>query len=546
MKNIINNKRLILLIMIAIFMVLLTININAAEDTKFAMKEENVDVNLKQSKTIYTVGGSSEEEIVWKSSNENVATVDDGKVTGVNIGTATITATSGTETATCTINVVYAGMNIVSNGSDNASAVGVNLILNVHDSEKLKLIAKDDNLEEVKNVEVTWKSSDSTVVSVTADGTIKAVKAGTATITASTDGGDVSCEVNVFNGPNITDFSNAKFETSLNVTTIESLEVSGITIDKNSNYYYIITSTNSKPEIIKGENGEVDKSAMEGTIELFKGGSEKKYLFIDNISEYAELSKDMYLWVIQDVKLEDYYYNEDGKSISHYSELVVSGKKIEKAELKLNSIIRVLNVGYDGTDIRFSFPTVEKNRKFNIKVGKITDAEILSKIQKNDYTGITELLAYAKKNNAIISKTLTTTDVAEYESDDLLLDGTTLSRDDYYFFYIEFDDENGKYAPVEAVTLSQLVMDSGKKTWFFVTVSDDNFKWNNIETTPEEEKPTEEKPTTPETKPEDTTTAPGTIPQTGETTIVIALSVIAIVTIGIIFYKKYKNLKGIK
>ncbi len=49
---------------------------------------------------------ATDKTITWSSSDEKVATVDGGKVTGVE-GTATITATtkSGDKTATCTVTV---------------------------------------------------------------------------------------------------------------------------------------------------------------------------------------------------------------------------------------------------------------------------------------------------------------------------------------------------------------------------------------------------------------------------------------------------------
>ena len=50
---------------------------------------------------------ATDKTITWSSSDEKVATVDGGKVTGVAEGTATITATtkSGDKTATCTVTV---------------------------------------------------------------------------------------------------------------------------------------------------------------------------------------------------------------------------------------------------------------------------------------------------------------------------------------------------------------------------------------------------------------------------------------------------------
>ena len=558
MRSTINKKLVTLLVIMFVILTVFTIKVNA-EDTQFAMREESVDISLNETKTIYTVGGDSDTDIVWTSSNENVVTVDEkGKATGVSVGTATITAKMGAETATCTVNVGYTSMAIKANGTDVAQSIGVNLILNVHDSEKLQLVAKDYNLEEVANVEVEWKSSDSTVVSVTADGTIKGVKAGTATITASTDGGDVSCEVNVYSS-NTTDFSNAKFEANISFTTYttENIKVSGITMNDQSNYYYIISSSNSEPEIIIGERGEIDKTAMEGTIEEFKRDTEENYLITEDVSAYAELNQDMYLWIIQEERLQKNYNDEDGNSISYNTKVVVEGKKIEKAELpKLNSIIRLLDINRRSTQITFMFPSAQENRKFNIRIGRITDSAILSKIQQNDYTGITDLLDYAKENNALCSETLTTTGVGRYESDSALLDGARLNNGEYYYIYIKFDDENGKYEPVEAVTLTQAVNSSN--IWFLCTLSDDRFTWNNLgsgeEQEPEEQEPEqkptqepEEKPETPEQKPQnDPTTAPGTIPQTGEITLIVVASVVAIVAVGVVFYKKYNYLKGIK
>lgn len=45
--------------------------------------------------------------VVWASSNEDCATVADGVVTCVGVGSATITATCGTQSATCTVTSTY-------------------------------------------------------------------------------------------------------------------------------------------------------------------------------------------------------------------------------------------------------------------------------------------------------------------------------------------------------------------------------------------------------------------------------------------------------
>ena len=53
-----------------------------------------------------TPDDAADKTITWKSSNTNVATVENGVVKGIGIGTAEITATSGNHSATCSVLVV--------------------------------------------------------------------------------------------------------------------------------------------------------------------------------------------------------------------------------------------------------------------------------------------------------------------------------------------------------------------------------------------------------------------------------------------------------
>lgn len=71
-------------------------------------------VRLSQSSLTLEVNGSAlltattentDEEVVWSTSNGNIATVDKGYVTAVGEGTATITAAAGEASATCTVTV---------------------------------------------------------------------------------------------------------------------------------------------------------------------------------------------------------------------------------------------------------------------------------------------------------------------------------------------------------------------------------------------------------------------------------------------------------
>ena len=64
-------------------------------------------------KVTFTPANATNKTITWKSNTTSIATVTDGKVTGVKEGTATITATSANgKTATCNVTIAEVGMTI--------------------------------------------------------------------------------------------------------------------------------------------------------------------------------------------------------------------------------------------------------------------------------------------------------------------------------------------------------------------------------------------------------------------------------------------------
>ncbi len=64
---------------------------------------EGMTVNLLTATV--TPDNATDKSVTWTSSDENIATVSDGKITGVSLGSATITAQSGEFTATCEVTV---------------------------------------------------------------------------------------------------------------------------------------------------------------------------------------------------------------------------------------------------------------------------------------------------------------------------------------------------------------------------------------------------------------------------------------------------------
>jgi uncharacterized protein YjdB len=132
---------------------------------------------------------------VWTSSNANVATVDaTGVVSGVGPGSATITATSEGKSATSTF--------VITQGAVASVAVTPSPITMVAgQTTQLAASAKSASGGIVAGNTVVWSSSSTAVASVSSQGVVTAVGAGTTTITATVDGVSGSASVTVSNVP---------------------------------------------------------------------------------------------------------------------------------------------------------------------------------------------------------------------------------------------------------------------------------------------------------------------------------------------------------
>ena len=131
--------------------------------------------------------------LVWSSSNESVAKVDNGVVTPVNIGTATIkvTTTKGDFSAECLVTVNppknVTGINLDKNHLD--------LIVGFYNRKLTACV----NPADATNPSVTWSSNDTTIATVDNNGEVKAIAPGEAIITATTVDGKFTafCTVKV-------------------------------------------------------------------------------------------------------------------------------------------------------------------------------------------------------------------------------------------------------------------------------------------------------------------------------------------------------------
>lgn len=147
----------------------------------------------KQLKASVTPADADNQSITWESSDDDVAPVSaTGLVTSVAPGTATITAKSvdGEYTATCMVTVGKHVSSVILSDTELTMAAGTTETLY---ATVMPLSAFNKN--------VTWVSTNPKVATVDEDGNIKALKAGTTTVIAYCEDGDVtaSCVVTVTN-----------------------------------------------------------------------------------------------------------------------------------------------------------------------------------------------------------------------------------------------------------------------------------------------------------------------------------------------------------
>ena len=132
---------------------------------------------------------ATNKKVTWRSSNTSIATVENGIVTAVSAGNATITVTTedGNHTATCEVTVTVPATGVTLSQTELPLAKGATATLTA------TVVPFD-----ATNQKVTWRSNN-TAVAIVENGTVTAVSAGNATITVTTEDGNhtATCEVTV-------------------------------------------------------------------------------------------------------------------------------------------------------------------------------------------------------------------------------------------------------------------------------------------------------------------------------------------------------------
>lgn len=242
--------------------------------TGITVSPDTLDLTVGDTETLspeVTADEGADTTVTWETSSRNVATVDNGKVTAVGPGTATITAKAGDQEATCEVKV----------SAQEMPAASITVA-----PTKLSLIVGESNTLAAATVPegqaVSWTSSDDKIAAVSG-GKVTAVAKGTATITATITYADKStrsltCSVTVTSGTDDITYS-VKAGEAVNLSRSDFNDASKDATGYDLSYVKFSASSTSKGLLCYNyDSGDYDKKVSTSTSYYYAGSSSKSYL----------------------------------------------------------------------------------------------------------------------------------------------------------------------------------------------------------------------------------------------------------------------------
>jgi len=280
----------------------------------------------KQLKASVTPADADNQSIVWESNDDEIATVTQtGLVTSVMPGTATITVKSvdGNYTATCTVTVGKHVSSIILSDTELTMAAGTSDTLY---ATVMPLSAFDKT--------VTWVSTNPKAATVDSNGNVHAVKAGTTTIIAYCEDGDVTatCTVTVTNSAIGIEMTESEVYIARNSTKqLEAAVIPGTAENTN------ITWESKYPEIATVDSNGVVTAKMAGTtmiIATAEDGGYKAYCSVKvvGVEAVSTASIDFNTGIITGL-------SSNLDSLDEYIELTDSSCELKYETLGTDSIV---------------------------------------------------------------------------------------------------------------------------------------------------------------------------------------------------------------
>lgn len=258
-------------------------------------------------------------EVIWKSSDESVVTVSNGKVVGKKEGNATITVTSGN--ASTTLKIIVKKKDVINVNITNCDG-GVNI--KNGETKTLKYSVSPSTNKSAK-----WTSSNTGVATVNSDGKITAKGDGSTKITVTVDGRSSTCNVVVSTTYVATiNKVSSKVDTGSKIT--EKLKVSvkdhkGTSITGGLSYKWYLNDN-----LISGANDSSYSSNKYGTyrVDVYKDGKN-----VTLASYYAKASPISY---VKDTSSDTKFIFVNNPEPIEDSDLVDNGKVIYQTSFDKN------------------------------------------------------------------------------------------------------------------------------------------------------------------------------------------------------------------
>ena len=218
--------------------------------------EKNITIKKENKKQLEIMASSDNDEYkercVYKSSNENIVTVDsNGEISAISAGDAVISVLVDGQEATCNVKVVVPLESIAFDYEY--------VTLRQKNVQQLKVYYTPEDTTDSKDI--TWLTEDEDVVTVDDNGLVTARNEGTAKIIAKCNGKQAECSFNV-NEIKLQSISFSQDNYVLQIGDIAKLEVN----------YYPTTTTNDKTVIWSTNNEKIVTVDGDGNIKAVGPG----------------------------------------------------------------------------------------------------------------------------------------------------------------------------------------------------------------------------------------------------------------------------------
>lgn len=176
-----------------------------AQTDEFCLNRKDITFSKKGETWVIYNGAVAKTDITWKSENEAVATIENGKVTAVGKGKTTVSATYNGKTVSCIIRCNFAdtqsgeagntgGESSNTGGESTGTCFISHQDVTVAVGESFNLTLRDANMNILS---VTWKAANGAVCTVSGNRVTGAASGKTTTVSATYQGQTYSCIVRV-------------------------------------------------------------------------------------------------------------------------------------------------------------------------------------------------------------------------------------------------------------------------------------------------------------------------------------------------------------